>query len=182
MLSAHTTKSRATVEALLGEHQHVLYFGHGEIDALVIPRRFLRSRRVLIDGSNVAAPGRIVVAVACWSGDGLARTATSPNLPDRATSYIGWRDEISWPPEWPDPIGEAVADGVTTLLAGGSVGACAAAIRSAFDQAHELYRSEGPKRLPSGRTQFAKMCATYWKERIAVEGDHDATLEVRAES
>lgn len=177
MLSMQTTASREDVDSLLSEHKHVLYFGHGEIQALVVPRRLFRSRRVLVDESNVASiPGRVVVAVACWSGDGLARTATDPNAPQRVTSYIGWRDEVSFPPEWPDPIGEAIVDGLTTLLGGGTVEACADALKSAFDQAHDRYRSEGRKRLPPARAVFGQMCATYWKERIAVEGDRLATL------
>jgi hypothetical protein len=177
LLSPFTAKSRARVEPLLRQHQHVLYFGHGEVDALVVPRRMFRSRRALIDGLNIASGrGRIVVAVACWSGDGLARTATSTVLPEKVTSYIGWRDEVSWPPEWSDPIGEAVVDGITRLLEGGTVDACVAAFKSAFDQAHERYRREGPERLPSDRAAFGKMCTTYWKERITVEGDREATL------
>jgi hypothetical protein len=177
VLSLQTTKSRPAVETLLREHQHVLYFGHGEIDALVIPRRRLRSRQVLIDASNVTGErGRIVVAVACWSGEGLAQTVTRPDLPKRIASYIGWRDEVSWPPDWPDPIGETVVDGISTLLDGGTVGACANAIRRAFDSAHDRYRGKGVTRLGSDRAAFGKMCAAYWQARMAVEGDHQATL------
>lgn len=176
-LSVRTTRSRSAVEALLRDHQHVLYFGHGERDALVVPRRLFRSRRALIDLANIGtAPGRIVVAVACFSGDQLARSATSSSAANRVKSYIGWLDEISWPPEWSDPIGDALVDGITTLLDGGDVGDCATAIRHAFDRAHDRYRNEGPARLPSDRVPFAKMCATYGKERIAVEGDRTATL------
>ena len=175
-LTRSTTRSRVAVDDLLREHQHVLYFGHGERDALVIPRRVFRSRRALVDAANITAQARIVVAIACWSGDHLAKVATSPDAADAVASYIGWLDEVSWPPEWSDPIGEAVIEGVMTLLEGGTVEACVASIRSGFDRAHDRYRSAGADRLPADRAAFGKMCATYWKERLAVEGDSRATL------
>jgi hypothetical protein len=178
ILSPHTTRSREEVEALLREHRHVLYFGHGEIDALVVPPRPFRSRQALIDNSNVTGtPGRVIVAVACWSGDGLARTVTgTESSPPPAEAYVGWRDEVSWLPEWADPIGDAVVEGLTVLLDGGTVRDCALALDAAFARAHDRYRREGPKRLTSGRAAIAKMCASYWRARIAVEGEATARL------
>lgn len=177
LLTPHTETSRDAVEQRLSEHRHVLYFGHGELDALVIPKRFLRSRRALVDASNLpTAPGRIVIAVACWSGDGLGPAVTDGRSPVPVSAYIGWRDEVSWPTDWPDPIGDAVVEGVSALLDGGTVGECAAAIAAAFDEAHESYRTAASNGVPADRAALGKMCATYWKARMAVEGDLSARL------
>lgn len=169
--------SREDVDGLVKQHRDVIYFGHGEVDALVVPRRLWRGRRVLIDASNLrGVPGRVVVAVACWSGEGLARAATSPGVTEPVASYIGWRDEVSWPPEWSEPIGDAVIEGVSELLNGATIDTCSEAMADAFRRAHDRYRNDGPQRLGRDRSVFGKMCATYWQQRIAVEGDRGASL------
>jgi hypothetical protein len=176
-LHVHTTRSREDIEVLLRQHQHVLYFGHGEKDALVRPQAPFRKRSVLADAGNLRGhPDRVVVAVACWSAEGLAPRATSTIDPCAVRGYIGWFDEIGWPPEWPDPIGDAVVEGLSVLMAGGSLDDCATELRNAFVRAHDRYRNHGPGRLPNDRIIFGKMWATYWRDRLWVAGDGWATL------
>jgi hypothetical protein len=162
---------------LLREHDHLLYFGHGEINALVTSRRLFRPRRVLVDASNLAtAPGRVVVAVACWSAEGLGRAVTGLAAAARVSTYVGWRDEVSWPPGWPDPIGNAVVAGISALVEGNTAALCADVMRVGFAVAHDQYRDEGRERLSSDEVRFGKMCAIYWKERMVVEGEYNATI------
>lgn len=176
-LSRHNAQSRSEVTALLKDHEHVLYFGHGEEDALVVPKRLLKKRQVLVDDANVTSnPERVVIAIACWSGEKLARVSTDAASEKRITTYLGWRDEVSWPVDWPDPIGDAVVEGLTPLLEGMTVNDSADALKAAFDRAHDRYRTEGTSRMPSDQAAFGKMCAVYWRERMAVEGDGSATL------
>lgn len=174
-IATSAADSRPEVDELLDGHLHLLYFGHGEADALVTRGRLLRARRVLVDEVNLAtASGRIAIAVACWSGDGLARTVTNPLLAQPVTSYIGWLDEVSWPSEWPDPIGEAVVEGLAILLEGGTVGDCATEMAAAFGRAHDRYRSAN--RVSAEAVKLGKWCSEYWKGRMVVEGDSAATL------
>lgn len=173
----HAPRTRESTEELLSRYQHVLYFGHGEIDSLVSRRRFFRPRQVLIDDSNLGAgQERLVVAVACWSGDGLARTVTRPEAVLPVRSYVGWRDEVSWPEEWPDPIGAAIIDGLRVLFDGGTVEECADTFTAAFKGAYRRYREEGGQRMTPERVRLAKMCAINWWVQLAVEGDRSATL------
>jgi hypothetical protein len=176
-VEARSTRVRSEVEVLLREHRNVIYFGHGEIHCLVVPRTLFRKRRVLVDVASLTqAPERVVVAVACWSGEGLAQAATDAAEPNRALSYLGWRDEVSWPPEWPHPIGDAVVEGVGALLDGGTVGECSESLRVALDRSHDEYRRVGPGRMSVDGVIFGKMCAKYWRERMVVEGDRAARL------
>jgi hypothetical protein len=177
LLAYRSTKSREEIEELLDVHQHVLYFGHGEVDALVVPRKLFRSRQALIDGENLGTwRDRIVVAIACWSGGGLARTATGSDVSEPVAAYIGWCDEVSWPADWPDPIGEAVLNGIEALLAGGTVDECGAAFSQAFSRAYQRYLAEGPERLSPERARLGRMCATCWQSWLRIEGSRNTKL------
>jgi hypothetical protein len=170
--------SRAKLDKELSSHQHVVYFGHGERDALIVPPGLLRKKVVLAEESNLTGTAdRVVVAVACWSSDDLAGRVTAAAAPaSPVRSYIGWLDDISWPDDWPDPIGDAVVEGLTELLRGGTTADCVAALKRAFDDAHDTYRTTGPSRMASDRVAFGKMCALYWKARLDLRGDGNATL------
>jgi hypothetical protein len=91
-------------------------------------------------------------------------------------SYIGWLDDISWPDEWPNPIGDAVIEGLATLFNGQTVDDCQSELESQFENAHATYRTQGPSRMADDRVLFAKMCALYWRQRVDVRGDGQATI------
>ena len=176
-LTVETATSRAAIDALLRRHRNVIYFGHGERETLLIPKRLLRKAKILIDRSNVRGGAeRVVVAIACWSGERLGRLATDGGEPGPVRSYLGWLDDVSWPTDWSEPVGEAVVEGLRGLLNGATVGDAEAAIRQAFDGAHERYRQEGPDRMSTAQVAFGKMCAIYWRERVVLHGERDATL------
>jgi hypothetical protein len=177
-LSVSVVRSRRQVDALLAEHRHLFYFGHGERDALVLGPKLFRGRTALVDVENVGTlQPRVVVAVACWSGEELARSAIRPDLtPAPIESYLGWLDEVGWPSDWSEPIDDAVVKGLSVLLDGGSVGDCVSALEAAFEEAHERYRANTNDRLPPDRAALGKMYATYWRARIAAEGNLNATL------
>jgi hypothetical protein len=179
LIQALTTKSRGTVDSALGKCQHVLYFGHGEPDGLIVPPGLLRPKVTLADGSNLpGVPDRIVIAVACWSGDKLGGNVTDNfKYSTPVECFVGWMDDISWPDEWPDPIGEAIVKGVSSLCAGQSGDTCKSDLEDAFMTAHNRYRNEGGMRgMASDRVAFGKMCALYWRDRITLHGKGAATI------
>ena len=176
-LTFETCTSREEADDLLRSHRNVIYFGHGERDALLIPKKLLKKARILIDRRNLAGvPARVVVAIACWSGEELGRTTTEDGGSDAVSAYLGWLDDVSWPTDWPEPVGDAVVEGLRGLLNGSTVGEAESAVKQAFDAAHDRYRGEGPGRMPTDRVAFGKMCAIYWRERIVLHGDATATL------
>jgi hypothetical protein len=177
-LSARVSRSREEVDSLLGEHNHLLYFGHGESDALILAPRAFRPPKPLVDALNIGTQARrLVVAVACWSGEKLARSAIDPTLHSGPVeAYIGWLDEVGWPAEWSEPIDDAVVEGLSILLRGGTARDCAAGLEAAFETAHDRYRAERGKRLASQRAALGKMYATYWRARMIAVGDLDASL------
>ena len=167
--------SRQALDEALATHQHVFYFGHGEPEALIVPPGLLREKIVLGDRENL--PGvadRIVVAVACWSCEGLATQVTNAPGSFPVVAYLGWLDDISWPDERPGPIGDAVVEGLTALFEGRTVRDCVSALRDAFDEAHDTYRTPGG--MAPDRAAFGKMCALYWKARLDLRGDWEAVL------
>lgn len=176
LLSVRTERSRAATSALLDGSRHLLYFGHGAVDALVVPGRLLRPPERLVDRANIAGPPeRIVIAVACWSGTGLAREACSLSG-GHVAAYLGWGDEMGWPPQWSEPIGHAVVEGIATLLNGATVNECAAAIRHEMDGAYETYLGEPRAQSDPDTARFGRQYAVFWKSLLVVEGNGSATV------
>lgn len=172
-----TPTSRQQLDDQLDRHRHLFYFGHGERDALVRLPKLFRPRRDLVDRANAIGEGeRIIVAVACWSGAGLAPAVTDPSLRPPVRSYIGWDNRMQWLPGWPDPIGDALVRAIAVLMENGTVGECGLEVEVAFEEAHQRYEDEGRQRLASDQMGIAKMCAKYWSSQLVVEGDRLATL------
>jgi hypothetical protein len=172
-----TPKSRHELDDLLECHEHMVYFGHGEPDSLVMPSGFMRRKQVLVDDRNaIGAGGRILVAVACWSGKELGPTVTKRTRTPRVLGYIGWDNRMEWPPGWPDPIRDALVGSLAVLFEGWTVGECEAAIDLAFERAHDRYESEGLRHLAPVQVQFGKLCTVYWRSRLVVRGDRTAHL------
>jgi hypothetical protein len=170
-------RTREQAAPLLGEYRHIIYFGHGEVDRLVARRRPWQRRKTVIDERDLGPDSdRVMVAVACWSGEELGPAVAGANAVDPIACFLGWRDEVSWPAEWPDPIGTAVIDGLRVLLDGGSVEDCERVLVLAFKDAYRRYREEGTKKMATERVRIAKWCATAWWTQIAVEGSRSATL------
>ncbi|MDX6439190.1 MAG: hypothetical protein QOF45_1773 [Gaiellaceae bacterium] len=154
-----------------------MYFGHGDKDALIVPAGLLRKKVVLADEVNLTGtPDRIVIAVACWSSDGLGKAATDKIHSVPVQSYLGWLDEVSWPEEWPDPIGDAVVEGLSPLFNGQTVADCRRELESRLDDAHDTYRTQGQNHMAPDRVPFGKMCALYWRHRMDVQGDDRASI------
>jgi hypothetical protein len=161
------SKARGAIDDAVAMATHVFYFGHGERDALVAKVGWLRRWRRLVDHANLPGSGRIVVAVACLSakelGPDLARNGG-------VEAYIGWAGKMSWPPDAPDPICLAITSGIRELADGGTVGDGASTMSNGFSSAHDQYEA-GLSSEP-----FAPMQASYWIERLRVEGNSYATL------
>ncbi|MEA3077006.1 MAG: hypothetical protein QOF60_1914 [Actinomycetota bacterium] len=148
--------------------RHVIWFGHGLRDALVARRgRFRRQREALCDQGNLPKEGRIVVAVACSSGDGLGAALAETTRAVRA--YVGWLDEMSFSRSGPDHIGNAIIDGVRALASGASVYQAVEIMRDGLERAHSEYRAAG--------NHLAQMQASYWKSRLFVGGDGNACMD-----
>lgn len=170
-------RNRSEVEAALRAQEHVLYFGHGERNALVIPGRLFRRRVVLIDALNVRSTDRIVVAVACWAADGLGPDVTDPRNGPPIRAFVGWRDDVSIPFGYPDPIRDAILAALELLFAGQTVRDVVEEMTRHLDTAHDTYRNNGRSMgLSAEAVQFAKAEALYWKQRVAVLGDQLASI------
>jgi hypothetical protein len=163
---------------LLSEHRHVFYFGHGERHALVTPRRLFRQRRVLM-----TPPMSRPHLAASLSRSRVGPAAASLGQPPARVYWIGSRATSGGATRSAGRRNGRIQSARRWWTAsrlcsrGENVGACADAMRSAFGQAHDRYRSEGSTRMPSDRTWIGKACARYWQTQIAVEGDHEATLQ-----
>jgi len=175
-----TTRSRALVDNDLASHQHVFYFGHGETHHLIVPGGLIRKRAVLLEEDNLrGTTDRIVVAIACWSGDGLgpAVVTADPRKPEEVRAYVGWLDDVSWPDEWPDPIGDAVVAALDAFCAGGDVAQLVNDLKQRLSDAHDEYRQNGAARgLAPDRVYFGKACALYWSDRVVSCGTSSAAL------
>lgn len=173
-LSLLVTTSRSKVDAEIVRHEHMLYFGHGTVDALVATPKMFRTQIDLVDAANTC--GGVTVAVACLSADSLGPTTTS--RPSTADAFLGWRNKMSWPPKAPEPIGDAIYDGLEVLMTGGTIGDTQTELQLQFDVAHERYGNDGPAifGLTSGEVQLAQMQATYWKDRMRLSGNSSARL------
>src|ERR1700733_3256597 len=144
-----TTRSRSAVDNHLPSHRHVFYFGHGDIDHLIVPGGLFRRQVVLLDEDNLRGiTYRIVVAVACWSGDGLGRAVViaDPAKPKEVWAYVGWLDDISWLDEWPDPIGAALMTALDAFCSGGNVAQLVSDLKQRFSDAHNEIRTNGRAR------------------------------------
>jgi hypothetical protein len=177
-LATLSTRSRSSVDQDLTSHQHVFYFGHGETDHLIVPAGFIRKRVVLLDEDNLrGTPDRIVVAVACWSGDSLGSAVVTADSgkPQAVSAYVGWLDDVGWPAEWPGPVGEAIVAALDAFCSEGDVSQLVIDLKGRFDVAHDEYRANGA-RLDSDRVFFGKACALYWRDRLVCFGTPSATL------
>ncbi|HST33322.1 MAG TPA: hypothetical protein VLJ80_07350 [Solirubrobacteraceae bacterium] len=172
-----TPRRRSEVDEALVSGNHVLYFGHGVRDALIARKRLFKSEIRLADRDNLTgAQKRVVVAIACWSAEELARLVTDPSNSTSVRCYVGWLDEVSWPNDWRDPIGEALVESLSLLFDGQTVGDLRDELRLRFQAAHDTYRANAERRLPPGHARFAKMCALYWAHRLFIEGDVTAVF------
>jgi hypothetical protein len=172
------TKVRNQVDDELRLNDHLMFFGHGEVDALVAYG--FRNRRIdLVDEANIGpVRGRIVVAVACSSAEALGPAATDRGHGEPLVeAFLGWPDEVGWPPSWPGPIGEAVVRGLHVLIAGGTIDESANALRSAFALAHDQYRQAARNHgLSPFEARQGRLEATYWADRLRVLGTGTARL------
>jgi hypothetical protein len=164
-------RNREAANAELSANEHVIYFGHGIASALV-SRRYAFSifrQREIADVANLPRPGRVVIAVACWSASVLGRSLRTGAQPGVDT-YVGWLDEVCWPAERPEPIGAAYIESLALLADGQPVRHFIQAFQQAMKDAHDLYADQ------LRWNPYAKMQALYLKERIYAEGDLDRTI------
>jgi len=135
---------------------------------------------VLLDEDNLrGTPDRIVVAVACWSGDGLGSAVVTADSgkPQAVRAYVGWLDDVGWPAEWPGPVGDAVVAALDAFCIEGDVSQLVSDLKQRFFNAHNEYRANGARRgLDSDRVFFAKACALYWRDRLVSYGTPSAAL------
>jgi hypothetical protein len=161
--------SRAAIDRLLAHGGHVLYFGHGERDALVSRRlRWLPwGTQRLCDDKNLPAEGRVVIAIACWSADTLGRNLTEGN---GVEAYLGWPDRFAWPSGSPEPTWEAVTNAIEILAQGGTVESCGNELRAGLHKAHDHYREH------LAWQPLAAMEAFYLAGRLFIGGNTEAQL------
>ncbi len=180
LLDRREARARSEIDALLSARRDLLYFGHGKPDALVAsPGRF-QGKQPLIDSFNLPTqPGRVVIAIACWSGEKLGSAVTeAAGSATPVAAYLGWLDEVGWPPGLAEPIEEAVLEGLSPLLEGGSIDDCRAALEAAFERAHDRYRAQSGIRLSAIQAHFGKMHAIYWRARLVTHGDGSAQFDL----
>lgn len=163
--------NRANVDnELRNGHGHLFYFGHGDAAALIA------NGRALVDGRNITSlpPSAIVVAVACNSRSGLGVLSTGRGA---VTAYLGWEDELPIPNVFPDPMIDALSDGLLPLLRGGDLNATMTELRTRFLQAFRDYQAwQPPATARQGAALYAKMAAMYASACLDIEGMRTATL------
>jgi hypothetical protein len=156
--------SREVIDGHLARGGHVLYFGHGERDALVSRRRrwWPWGRQRLCDRDNLPALGRVVVAIACWSADILGRGLAEGV---HVQTYLGWPDRFAWPAGLPEPTWEAVTHAIELLAEGHAVDTCATELKNGLYEAHNIYRQQ------LAWNPLAAMEAFYLAGRLFLGGD-----------
>jgi hypothetical protein len=159
--TTRSIRTRDAATSALLQYQHLMYFGHGKRDALVARHGFRRKLERICDEANIAQAGRVVIAVACWSGDQLGRQLTGCS--GRVGAYLGWIDDVSIPRD-DGPLREAVTSGLKALATGATVWECAIVMRSGFEKAHEFYHQHDDNHL-------TKMQVSYWAQRMFIGGD-----------
>ncbi|MCU1657821.1 MAG: hypothetical protein JWO57_2477 [Pseudonocardiales bacterium] len=162
--STNATRSNVDTELLNGQ-RHLLYFGHGTDYQLIA------GGVALVDGSNVHSLPRnaIMVAVACYSGVGLALTATQ-----HVAGYLGWTDTLNVPSLYPDPMIDALSMGLLVLLLGGDLAATKRELQAQFAIAYATY--QGWTGGSEAARLYARMAAAFASYCVAIEGDAAAVL------
>jgi hypothetical protein len=161
--------SRSAIDRQLANGSHVLYFGHGERDALV-SRRYRWwpwSSQQLCDEHNLPSPGRIVIAIACWSADTLGPKLVEENMIE---AYVGWPDRFSWPESCPEPVWDAVTSACAVLAQGGTLDNFVSELQRGLYTAHNYLREE------LSWNPFAAMWTFYNAGRIYLGGNAAAQL------
>jgi hypothetical protein len=160
------TRDEATRE--LRNSRHLLYFGHGERDALVCRQGRLRRRtQRLCDKDNLGQGVQVVIAVACWSARQLGKDVTTS--PFRVSAYVGWLSDMSVHGNMDDPLREAVCDGIRVLAAGGTIEDCASEMSDGFQRAHDVYSRDTGNHL-------VRMQASHWAQQLSIHGDVNTRL------
>ena len=171
------TRKRKVVESDLANHDHLLYFGHGSMDALIVVPSAFRGQVDLVDASNIGMCGGVVVAVACLAarklGSGSALIPPGSGGVPAVQAFLGWLNRMSYPPSAPEPLRDAVLRGLDVLLHGGTVKDTRDELVRAFEDAHDIYERDGKSvfGLTSGQVETALMQATYWKDRLRLYGN-----------
>jgi hypothetical protein len=164
--SVNATRVHVDSEFKFG-HRHLFFFGHGIKPALVA------GGVALVDDANIIwlPTDAVVVAVACYSLEGLGRSATASGT---VAGYLGWSDQLPIPQLNPGPMITALCDGLVPLLQGADLEATKNELQARFVDAHEEYQRWSP---PEGLALlFAKMAASYASFCVGIEGRVNSTL------
>lgn len=161
--------TRPTVDRLVADANHVLWFGHGVGGALV-------ADQALIDLGNVGSlAGGVLVATACESAISLGPQAVITHGVER---FLGFDDKIGWPVPAPGPTRDAFVGGLSCLFMQGHGIQCAAEqLKRNFHKARAVYEMRGPQLglLPSD-AQTAWLFAKSNAGSVRCLGDGAATL------
>jgi hypothetical protein len=104
--------TRSAVDVEIANAKCILYFGHGQVDALGA------SGKPLVDDRNLASH-QVVVALACHSGAGLGPTVFGAG---GSGAFVGFDKVLLHPARRPSRANQAYEDALLIFVAGGSVG------------------------------------------------------------
>ena len=163
--------TRAAVDQALAWHpDHVLWFGHGQDDALV------SSGSAVVDDANVRdLGGGVVVAIACYSAVTLAGQAVAhPSV----AAFLGFNDEFGFPANAPIPMAEAVITGLDRFVRSGSdIGSAHSDLVAELDAARIEYKTNGAAwGLTTSESRLAWLFAKSNRASLRLAGDSTATL------
>lgn len=107
----HRSATRAAVDSELGGSDYVLYFGHGQTDALgTVQNR-------LVDSQNLL-PSQTVVALACSSGASLAPSVYGPGS---SGGFLGFDNVLIHPARRPSRANQAYESALLSFVGGGTI-------------------------------------------------------------
>lgn len=162
-----TPRSRQQLESWISAENPdaLFFFGHGTWYSL-------RGDETLIDSDNASLlTGKLVIAMACKSALALGRAAVRPVI--GVKSYLGFSDDLRWTYPEESLFGDAIAQGLRSILEGRSSSVTEQALKDEFlGLAHRL-KYERPI-FPN--LAWAYLDAFWDAGHVKLEGDVDGSL------
>lgn len=166
--SAHVvfSPSRETVTRNMQDAAAVFYFGHGDPDAWITCDGAVR----FADAATIAvAKEKLVVAMACFSGDQLGDAAIAAGV----RTYVGFTKRLFAIKSSPE-FASAGTSALSVLLHGAPAEKFAAALRHEFERLVEYFKSGPGSGRPNSTASW--LAAFRSANCIVLKGDAQATL------
>lgn len=162
--------TRPAVDAEIANADCILYFGHGQMDALGA------SGKRLVDDQNLA-PHQVLVALACHSGAGLGPTVFGSGVKvlygqGASGAFVGFDKVLLHPARRPSRANQAYENALLVFVAGGSVLELASDLASELLTAADDYLA---RRSPDALFCFAALRSN--AVGISLHGTGDAGLQ-----